>query len=1714
MKNMESTQKNPLKKKRTLLSKLLRIFAWILGSVIFLIIVVLLLIQLPSVQNFGRKKVVTFLQDKLKTRVEIGKLDIKFPTDISLQNVFFEDQSKDTLLYGKELRVNLKMFQLLKSNIDIEEIYLDGIVGKVKRLPPDSVFNFQFIVDAFASGSTKQPATQDSSSLKIDIDRIVVKNSHVIYNDPYTGNDMNINIGLLDGKIDKFDLDHLLFDVPTITLKGIKGYYYQLEPLEKSIEKVVAEAAAEGDNFLQLLNKSIKLSDIDIVFKSEPSKLYSSFKIGDMEIHPETLDLKNSIITLKDAKLDNSAIAIQIQSAAPVKSAKDTVIIEETPSFKIIASKLVINKSSLKYDDASAPRAPSGMDFSHLNLTNFNFNASDIRYNSDTIIANVHSGSLKDTSGFVLNKLKTNFEMNPTGVSLKELYVETPGTILKNSAIISYPSLEAMQKNPGVLGLDINLAGSKISVKDINSFMPSLAGQLPANATLYADARITGKVNNLNLQKVILRGLDGTDINVNGIVKGLPETEKMFADLKINKFQTSRKDILAIVPKNTIPSNITLPQSIDASGVFRGSMTSLYTDLNINTSLGGAKITGTLGNITDEKRATYNMELKARNIRVGTLIQNPQLGPLSAFIKVKGKGLNPQSANAFFDAVVSDVTLNGYNYKDIKAEGNIADKNYAIKASVQDPNIDINIKGEGEFEGKYPGLKLKATIDSIKTLPLHFTTTKMLYHGVIDADFKTLDPDNLDGKLFVTHSVLVNEDQRITLDSLSVIAKNEVDNQSIAINADFFNASINGRYTLTQLGDVFQQIIDPYYAISDKKNVAKVAPYSFSLNASIVENPNLAAIVPDLKRLDPVIMNGNFASDSGWNLNIKSPYVEYGTNIINDLNINAGTGNDALLFKMGLKEYKNGPSMVIHATALNGTVKNNNIDFNLNIKDQKSKDLYILGGKLSQVSPDNYKFSLNPDSLRLNYEKWTAGADNFIQYKNKDIIAHNFVLSQGTQHLSINSTSQKDNSPLKIDFKDFKISTLTSFIQTDSLIANGLLNGGALIKNIQTKPTFTADLNVKDLSFYGDTLGSLTAKVDNNVADTYNAAMTLDGHGNKINIDGKYNVKPRNSSFDFLINIAQFNMSSLVGLSNGAIKDARGFLYGKVAVDGTADNPNIDGNLKFDNTAMNFSMLNNVFKIDQESIAIINNEGIKLDKFTIRDTADNPLTIDGMINSKNFMDYSFDLRIGAKNFQAVNSTSKDNDLFYGKMVFSTNMTVKGTPTHPIVDGDLTINDQTDFTVVLPQDEPGVVEREGVVRFVDYSATKEDSVFLRGTAGYDSLNTSSLTGYDVTMNLNIVKEATFNVIVDQGNGDFLRLKGTGQLTGGIDASGKITMTGSYQIEEGAYNLTFNFIKRKFDIQKGSSIVWTGEPTTAKIDITAVYIANTAPLDLVQSTVATDATYKQKLPFHVNLELDGELMKPEISFDIVLPKDGNYNVSNDIVSTVQNRLLQLRQEPAEMNKQVFALLLLNRFVGENPFDNSAGGSLDAATFAKQSVSKLLSEQLNSLAEGLIQGVDINFDLATTEDYTTGEKQDRTDLNVGVSKRLLDDRLTVSVGTNFELEGPRQTNQSQNNLAGNININYKLSKDGRYALRAYRKNDYTGTVEGYVVETGIAFVISIDYNQFKQIFISAKQRIKAREIRRKNSEIKKQDADRKEEEKTITTPTKARENEQENE
>jgi len=181
--------------------------------------------------------------------------------------------------------------------------------------------------------------------------------------------------------------------------------------------------------------------------------------------------------------------------------------------------------------------------------------------------------------------------------------------------------------------------------------------------------------------------------------------------------------------------------------------------------------------------------------------------------------------------------------------------------------------------------------------------------------------------------------------------------------------------------------------------------------------------------------------------------------------------------------------------------------------------------------------------------------------------------------------------------------------------------------------------------------------------------------------------------------------------------------------------------------------------------------------------------------------------------------------------------------------------------------------------------------------------------------------------------------------------------------------------------------------------------------------------------------------------------------------------VRTDTSELNKQVFAVLILNRFVADDPFNNQAGQSV--STTALQSVSTFIGEQLNQAASKLVKGVDLSVDLATTEDYTTGDMRQRTDLSLAASKRLLDDRLKLTIGNNFELEGPQATNQEANYIPSNLAADYLLSHDGRYTLRGYRRGYNTGVLEGYVTETGLNFIVNVDYNRFSSLYKQRKKR-----------------------------------------
>ena len=81
----------------------------------------------------------SYVQGKIKTKVAIGKLSLDFPKRLVLENVYFEDQKKDTLLYGGKIRVDISLFKLLSNEVDLQYLELNSIKANIYRIYPDTV---------------------------------------------------------------------------------------------------------------------------------------------------------------------------------------------------------------------------------------------------------------------------------------------------------------------------------------------------------------------------------------------------------------------------------------------------------------------------------------------------------------------------------------------------------------------------------------------------------------------------------------------------------------------------------------------------------------------------------------------------------------------------------------------------------------------------------------------------------------------------------------------------------------------------------------------------------------------------------------------------------------------------------------------------------------------------------------------------------------------------------------------------------------------------------------------------------------------------------------------------------------------------------------------------------------------------------------------------------------------------------------------------------------------------------------------------------------------------------------------------------------------------------------------------------------------------------------------------------------------------------------
>lgn len=1673
------------------MKKVLKVILYIILAIILIVVGVIVAINTPWGKEQIRKYAVSYLQKKLDTKVEIGKIDFSIPSAVNLSKVLVLDKRQDTAVWINQLDVNINMLKLIEGKISVSKLGLEGADVHMYRTATDTNFNYQFIVDSFVG--KKEATTQEvvdtakASPIYIDAGLIEIKNTRYRFNDTIGGALFGIRVNSLVLKPRQIDLNNMRFEVTDFKGDTINSYFYA----KPSALPPTPEDTSPPIEVVIVVDK-LKLNKADFAFKDEESAMDFSIQAKSLEAAMPWFSLLNRQIKVKYLNLDqtNSSVVFhKTDKKKPVPVKPETVAKNDTDtgSWRVWVNDLLFKDVAFAFDDENTPRLKSGIDYSHLDFQHFYLTGSELMYSADTILGNVKNLSLNEKSGLDIQTFRTKFIYHQRGAVLDELYLKTPQTLIQDKIAVSYRSLASLSKELSAMKLNLALKQSVLSFQDLFIFLPEAQKQQlkdyrnqKVNFTLLAD----GTVGSLNIEKLLLQGLQQTQVDLSGKIFGLPDADKLRYAFDIRNLRSSEKDIHSFVPAS-VRQQIDIPAWFAFTGKINGTTSMYNPDLSIKTSDGNATLKGVFA-LNKPGSESYDLNLNAQTLNIGKILRmQDQLGTVTLTGIIKGQGFDPKHMAADIDATILQAYYHGYNYTNITALGFIRNQEGQLELKSKDPNAYLNLQSVFNFKNEYPAVTANMAIDLLDLQALKFMDNEFKFTGDVYADVLSTNPDYPNAVLSVRNPFVTSNGKTYMFDSVYVFSNPEQDSmQNIDINvANIINAKLTGKIPLTRMGDAVLAHINKYYKISDTIGSAPLA-YDMNLSGTLAYHRLFRQVVPELKPFDTVRFF-SIINPLSLNIGLAALRIRYADMYLDTLSISAVEQDSSLMYVVGLNKFTKG-NIQFYNSSLSGYLRNDSISSFLNLTDNQGVDQFSLGLTTS-INPDNdIVFSLQR-GLKLNYDDWTVNPLNRVVYGgNKGIYINNLALNQGNQLISVKSRDTTFNSPLNISIQNFAILNLTKMISKDTVLADGKLSVDADLDMRDSFPKVAGTIKIDSLYVMGSTLGNLAAQVKNENAYTYFADAKLTGYDNDISIVGNYNLKPvDNNELDFKANFRTFSLKSMEGLTFGNLKNSSGTITGDLDIKGTVANPLIEGSLKTNQLKTTLTMFNTFMSMPDETIRFDRGRGLYFNNFKIYDQYNKLATINGRLNTKSFTEYSLDMNLTANNWQAMNSTAKDNESIYGKLFISANLNLHGAMTAPDIDGNLTVHDSTNLNYAI-LDNPALVANEGIVMFYD----GRDSGWVDSTelnlekAKYLLSQSSSLN-----VNVDIKKGAQFTVLIDPETGDRLNVKGTSFLNANLGSDGSMTLTGSYELEDGYYELNYNLLKKRFKIQKGSMIMLAGDPLDADVNITAVYEADAAPYDLVQKQGQDAADlnqYRQRMPFQVLLKMSGKVLKPTINFDIVVKEGGLNTVNESVKSFVESKLSDMRNNPSDMNKQVVSLLLLGRFIADDPF-SGGGGGFGIENAVRQSASRFLSEQMNRMAGDLIKGIELDFGVNTSEDFSTGSKVNRTDFNITASKRLFNDRLKVTIGNDFALEGQAAGVTNPSYLPGNLSADYLLTPDGKYVLRGYRKSELQNIINGYLIETGLSFRFSLEYNRFRSLLMG-QQRYREYMRRKRAEEAKK--------------------------
>ncbi|NKI25793.1 translocation/assembly module TamB [Arenibacter sp. 6A1] len=1638
-----------------------RVLSRLVGIILLLFAATLLFVRSSWGQDIIIDKVVGYLANKTKTRVEVEKLYITFNGNILLKGLYLEDQQGDTLIYSKQLEASLALVPLIQGDkIHLKKLAWSGLKTRIAKEQEALAYNYEFLVDAFSSPSdttetTTQPPTEP---MAMEVGNLEFSDFDISIKDEVSGLQASLHLGDLMLEMREIDLAAMKFHLGETSISNTSIFYEQSKRIA-----TVKDTTSSSLPYIAI--DALRLNNVKATYKDQPQELGAKIEIGDFLLKLPKADLNQKKIVLSSLAINKSYFnletATKVNPTPMVSEEKDTLPSFIWPDWDISVAKISLNDNQFSYQDGNVSPTKGHFNAKDLDFSEVSLQLSEISLRDKKAQLALDGFSFREKSGFAINELAFKFIAGQRDLSLTNLVLGTSNSGLQGKVLLQYESIDQLIRTPEKTRVNVDFPLIQLGVSDAYVFQPALEknpyfkslGVHPLKAKFTAD----GTLENLQIDNTAIAWGKATTVEIKGSVRNPMDSKSLDFDMSKLNFRTDKKAISSFVSESQL--GIDIPESLIIKAQAKGSLEDVVAKLSINIPEGDLLFDGQL---TSKNTLAFKGLLQVKELELDKLLQNDALGKIGFTANIWGKGKDINSLDAGIQVDFSDLQLLNYDYSNLSLNGELKKGKGAVLLNFKDNNLDLSANTIVALDSISPEFNVFMDLKGADFSALGITKDDIRATLKLNANFKG-NGEQFEFLGTITDGATVYKKNSYPIDDVVINTKVDDNGTHVNMRSKMLMVAMESNKNPEHLLAALRQQFSSYLEDSIRREEG-IVPTTMKMDLSVHKTPMLEKVLlPGLERMEDIKLHFDYKeAHNTITANFQAPFIQYKDSKVDSLHLNLEGVGAALKFTFGIGGLESGPLM-IKKTYFDGAVKDKTLYLDFNAMDHSEKLLYI--ATQIEKQGDTIALHINPTSLIFNKKQWQIPADNQLLYAPNYIKAKDFILSRNQQELAVSSAfSDQQKEHIGVQFSNFRLSTFSSLLNPDESLAKGTLKGNFILEDPFGSTGLVTDLAIDQLEVTGIPLGHLATRATSKNGNNYDFDLKVNGGDLDLSVNGDFIAAESGAQLNLDLLLNELKIKALEQFAPGAITETSGSVNGKFKVSGTLAEPLYQGSFNFDKAGLLLKSLNTRFTMADETVSL-DNKGIYLRNFTITDANNNRFALDGEVGTKNLLNPTFALKVKAKDFQVINATSEDNEQYYGKVKMDADMTLSGNLKTPKITGTLRVNEGSDFTFVVPESQLDITEREGVVIFVN----KENPNDILTRNKDDGASSAILTGYSIDTQLSVENNATFTIVIDERSGDNFQISGKGDFIVGVEPSGRTTLSGRYEVKKGHYEASlYNLVKRRFEISPGSSIIWNGDPLDATLDIKAIYKVETSAAPLMATKISTQnaaesSKYKQKVPFLVYLNVDGSLLLPELSFNLDIPEAEQGAFGGAVYGQVQ----QLNKQEEELNKQVFSLLVLNRFFPGATSDGSSGG---AASIARDNVNKVLSGQLNNFSEKLIgkTGVDLDFGLDSFTDYQGDAPQDRTQLDISASKRLFNNRLIVQVGSEVDLEGSSQVSGEGTPVIGNVNLEYLLTENGRFRIKGFRKNEFESVIDGQLIVTGVALIFNREFNKFKELWV----------------------------------------------